>query len=71
LGFYLEDFSEEIIRTEEIKDGIEIFFGKNWIFQVAKQKLVYKLDDRYDDSYFLLKELNKWEVPCDNSDNKS
>jgi hypothetical protein len=29
LGFYLEDFSEEIIRTEEIKDGIEIFFGKN------------------------------------------
>ena len=69
LEFYLEDFSEEIIKTEEREDEVEIFFffSKNWIFQIAKQKLIYKIDDRYDDSYFLLKELNKWEVDCDKS----
>lgn len=65
--FYLEDFSEEIIKTEQREDEIEIFFSKNWIFQIAKQKLIYKIDDRYDDSYFLLKELNKWEVGYDKS----
>lgn len=71
LEFYLEDFSEEIIKTEEKKDEIEIFFRENWIFQIAKQKLIYKIDDRYDDSYFLLKELDKWEIRCESSNNKS
>ena len=61
LEFYLEDFSEEIIKTEEREDEVEIFFFSARIefFQIAKQKLIYKIDDRYDDSYFLLKELNK------------
>jgi len=64
---YEDEFKDYITKVVKEKELVIIFLDEEFILDIAKQILFYKIDNEHDDSYFLLKELNKWEVTYDKS----
>ncbi len=62
LDFYLEEFSNDIKEIEKSINKCKIYFISEIKFKIAKQKLIYKIDDKHDDNYYLIEELKKWEI---------
>lgn len=60
--YYLNCYSECILSTENIEDGLKIFFHYELDLLIAKQDLIFKIDEEHDDNYYLIEELKKWEI---------
>lgn len=60
--YYKYDYEDKLEQIIEKENEIIIFFKDEYTVDLAKQEILYKTDDKHDDSYYLIKELKKWEL---------
>jgi len=57
---YEDEFKDYITKIVKEKELVIIFLDEEFVLDIAKQILFYKIDNKHDDSYYLELELKKW-----------